>query len=39
MVTVGEWVERWAERAPVIPVDVLRELLDCLGEEGEDQES
>ncbi|MGC0315632.1 hypothetical protein QBC98_004120 [Kitasatospora acidiphila] len=35
MMTVAEWVERWSERAPAIPTDLLRELLDRLSEEEE----
>jgi hypothetical protein len=38
MLTVEEWVEPWAGRAPVIPVDVLRELLDSSGDGAEDEE-
>jgi hypothetical protein len=37
MMTVAEWVEHWVESAPVVPTTVLRELLDRLGEE-EDEE-
>ena len=34
MTTVAEWVEQWAERAPAVPEDLLRELLDRLDEEA-----
>ena len=33
MMTVAEWVEHWVERAPAVPTNVLRELLDRVGEE------
>ena len=38
MMTVAEWVERWVERAPVIPANVLRELLEGLGDEEREEE-
>ena len=34
--TVDEWVETWVRRAPVLPVERLRELLERLGE-GEEE--
>ncbi len=37
MMTVAEWVEQWVECAPVVPTNVLRELLDRIGEQ-EDEE-
>jgi hypothetical protein len=36
--TVSEWVERWAQDAPLLPTDVLRELLDHPEDEGESEE-
>jgi hypothetical protein len=35
--TAAEWVAHWTDRAPLIPDDTLRELLDSIAEDVEEE--
>jgi hypothetical protein len=37
MMTASEWVDHWTQQAPLIPPDRLRDLIDSIAEDEEEE--